>query len=88
MSATYVTAKTLASFIEIGSKISTKSAITKLPEILTHAASITIKANTPALTALPIFGPIGFEMALVNGLKIKKICKETNASENHKVSSL
>ena len=71
MSATYVTAKTLASFIEIGSKISTKSAITKLPETLTQAASITIRANTPAFTALPIFGPMGLEIALSNGLKIK-----------------
>ena len=71
MSATYVTAKTLASFIEIGSKISTKRAITKLPETLTQAASITIKAKTPDFTAMPMFGPIEFDMALIKDLKIK-----------------
>jgi hypothetical protein len=57
--------------IEIGSKHKTEMARKMFPQTLTQAASITINESTPAFTALPIFGPIGFEMALSKGLNIK-----------------
>ncbi|MCU0324955.1 MAG: hypothetical protein MUF45_06840 [Spirosomaceae bacterium] len=59
----------MAKRIEIGNKHNTAKAKMTLPDTLTQAASITISDNTPAFTALPIFGPIGLEIAVIKGLK-------------------
>lgn len=68
----------------MGSKIKTTIAKRMFPDTLTQAASITMSDSTPAFTAFPILGPIGFDMALINGLKIKNMCNATNAAVTNK----
>jgi hypothetical protein len=56
----YVTAKTRAKSIDKGNKARTKRAIGQRPNAIHQEAFITIKDKTPAFTAFPIIGPIGF----------------------------
>ena len=49
-----------AKSIDNGSKAKTSSAIGHNPKATHQEAFITIKETTPAFTALPIIGPIGF----------------------------
>ena len=55
-----VTANNLASRIDMGNNTKIPMATKGAPKAAAQAAFISIKANTPNLTALPIRGPMGF----------------------------
>src|SRR5688500_4838038 len=63
----YVTAKSFAINRETGKSNSISNANQVKPKAADQAAFIIINASTPALTALPMSGPMGFLMAFSKG---------------------
>jgi hypothetical protein len=80
-----VTAKSRPNFIDMGNKITITIAIYKAPNAAAHAAFISIKAITPALTAFPIFLPTGSFMATDKGVKIIQANGSKKTSANKRV---
>jgi hypothetical protein len=66
----YVTAKIFASNKDSGNNSNTNKAKVSVPKAAAQAAFIAISASTPALTAPPMFFPVGSLIALLSGGKI------------------
>ena len=79
-----VTAKSFPNFNDKGNNRTIMTAMYKAPNAAAHAAFMSMSANTPAFTALPILGPIGSFMAFNNGCKIIHAKGKRNNAANKK----
>ena len=81
-----VTANNFESQIDKGNNAAMMKASNNASKVTAQAASIKIKEITPAFTAPPIFFPMGFLMALDNGLNIIQAKGKRKSSDHNKRS--